>query len=129
MRVLEEAAGKGDGEANVGDGEAGKVLGAMGKELLEPDAEEDAGGPGSGGVGRDGRDGGRDEAEDGGRVIVVLDVEEHPDVLVAGLGQVVEEVGQARHGFVRRFQGSLPLHVVPGTVFDGSAVTKTSFHC
>ena len=30
MRVLEEAAGEGDREADVGDGEIGEVLGAMG---------------------------------------------------------------------------------------------------
>lgn len=129
MWVLEEAAGEGDGEADMGDGEVGEVLGAMGKEFLEPNAEEDAGGPGSGWVGRGGGDGGGDEAEDGGGVVVVLDVQEHPDVLVAGLGEVVEEVGQARHGFVRRFQGPLLLHVVPGTVFDGPAVAEASFHC
>lgn len=93
MWVLEEAAGEGDGEADVGDGKVGEMLGAMGKEFLKPDTEEDAGGPGSGRVGRGGGDGGGDEAEDDGGVVVVLDVQEHPDVLVAGLGEVVEEVG------------------------------------
>ena len=86
MGVLEEAAGEGDGEADVGDGEVGEVLGAIGEEFLEPDAEENAGGPGSGRVGRGGGDGGGDEAEDAGGAVVVLDVQEYPDALVAGLG-------------------------------------------
>ena len=128
MRVFEEAAGEGDGEADMGDGEIREVLRAMGEEFLEPDTEEDAGGPGSGWVGRSRGDGGGDEAEDIGGVVVVLNVQEHPDVLVAGLGKVVQEVGEARHGFVGRFQRSLFLHVVPGTVFDGSAVAEASFH-
>lgn len=102
MWVLEEAAGEGDREADVGDGEIGEVLGAMGKEFFEPDAEEDAGGPGSGRVGRGGADGRGNSAEGVGGFVVVLDVQEHPDVLVAGLGEVLEEVRETRHGFVRR---------------------------
>ena len=109
----EELAGVGDGEADVGDGEGGEVFGAEGEVFGCPDAEDDTFVPQAVGGWADRSDGGGDETHDGVGVVVGLDVEEEPDVLLAWLGEVLEQVSKTGHWLVGGLGRLLFSNVVP----------------
>ena len=81
VRVAEEVAGVGGGEADVGDGKGREVVGAERQVLQGPNAEEDASLPGGVGSGGDGGDGRGEGADDGVRVDVELGGTVRPEEL------------------------------------------------
>ena len=114
----EELAGVRDGEADVGDGEGWKVGAAEGEVFGCPAPEDDTLVPGPVGCGPDGGYGGGDETHDGVGIVVGLDVEQEPDVLLAGFGKVLEQVSKTGHVLVGGLDCLLLPDMVPRVVDD-----------